>query len=407
MMLQTLFTGLLVLPSLSAPSDVVALRVGRAETISHGTLEHAVILVENGKIVAIGEDLAVGRGIPIVDCPDWVATPGLIDCSSRTGLSKRGGSSYTPQVQTSKELYPRQDIWQEILETGVTTLGLSAVGGGIPGKSVAVRPRGKTAEEMILADDVFLTINLQSNATSKKMLRSAFEKLEKHDEKVEKAREKWQKAVDSAKKKKSKEDQKKADPGPFEAPEVDPDVAVFMALRDKELSAMMRLRKSSDYLHMLDVIGDRDIDWFLHMALRNDVDFYEIAERVGEKQVRVLLESSITIMPNTRRERNIPADMQRAGAKVVLLPRADNLAFHKSWTQDVGLLVAQGLDRQAALAAMTLEPAHVLGLEERLGSLDTGKDANIVLWDGDPFEPQTKIKAVMLEGQVVFGELEQ
>lgn len=407
MMLQTLLSGLLVLPSLCAPSDVFALRVGRAETVSHGTLEHVVILVENGKIVAIGEDLPVGRGIPIVDCPDWVATPGLINCSSRTGLSNRGGNSYTPQVQTSKELYPRQDVWQEVLETGVTTLGLSAVGSGIPGKSVAVRPKGKTVEEMILADDVFLTINLQSNATSKKMLRTAFEKLEKHDEKVEKEREKWQKAVDSAKKKKTKEEQKQADPGPFVAPEPDPDVAVFMALREKELSAMMRLRKSSDYLHMLDVLGDHDIDWFLHMSLRNDVDFYEIAERVGEKQVRVLLESSITIMPNTRRERNIPADMQRAGAKVVLLPRADTLAFHRSWIRDVGLLVAQGLDRQAALAGMTLEPAHVLGLEERLGSLDKDKDANIVLWDGDPFEPQTKIKLVMLEGQIVFGELEQ
>ncbi len=158
---------------------------------------------------------------------------------------------------------------------------------------------------------------------------------------------------------------------------------------------------------MLDVVEEHDIDWFLFLGLRNDVDFYEIAERVGKLEARVVMPSSITMMPNTRRLRNIPAEMQRAGAKLVLLPRADNLAYHKSWMKDVGHLVAQGLDRQAALAAMTLEPAHVLGLGERLGSLETDKDANIVLWDGDPLEPQTKIKAVMLEGQVVFGELEQ
>jgi imidazolonepropionase-like amidohydrolase len=410
MILQTLLSGLLVLPS-GTPndpvSDVLAIRVGRAETISHGTIENAVILVEDGKIVAIGEDLAVGRGIPIADCPDWVATPGLIDCNTRTGLSGRGSGASIPQLQVSKEIYPRQDIWKDILETGVTTLGLAASGTGIPGKTVAVRPRGDTAAEMIIADDAYLTINLQSNATSKKMLRGAFKKLADYDEKLKKAKDKWEKAVESAKKKKSKEDQKKADPGPFVAPTAPADVAVFQALREKELTAMVRLRKSSDYLHFLDVVEDQeDFNWFLHMTLRNDVDFYRIAERVGKKEMRVVMPAAITLMPNTRRERNIAADMQRAGAKIVLLPRADNLAFHKSWMRDVGFLVAQGLDRQAALAGMTLQAAHVLGLEERMGSLEKGKDANLVLWDGDPFEPETQIKTVILEGQLVFGEFE-
>ena len=72
---------------------------------------------------------------------------------------------------------------------------------------------------------------------------------------------------------------------------------------------------------------------------------------------------------------------------------------------DVGYLVAGGLDRQAALAAVTLEAAHVLGVGDRLGSLEPGKDANLVLWDGDPFEPQSRIQAVMLEGEFVSGEV--
>ena len=58
-----------------ATGELLAIRVGRAETIANGTLEHAVILVESGKIVAVGEDLAIERGIPILDRPDWVAGP--------------------------------------------------------------------------------------------------------------------------------------------------------------------------------------------------------------------------------------------------------------------------------------------------------------------------------------------
>ena len=73
----------------------------------------------------------------------------------------------------------------------------------------------------------------------------------------------------------------------------------------------------------------------------------------------------------------------------------------------VGHLVKAGLDRQAALAAMTLEPAQVLGLAERLGSIEKGKDANLILWNGDPFEPETQIQAVMLEGYIVSGEVGQ
>ena len=75
--------------------------------------------------------------------------------------------------------------------------------------------------------------------------------------------------------------------------------------------------------------------------------------------------------------------------------------------KNVGEIVAAGLDRQIAIKAVTLEAASVLGLGERLGSLDKGKDANMVFWNGDPFEPGTEVQAVMLEGSFVHGEVWQ
>lgn len=416
MILQTLATGLLALPSGSV--DVVAIRVGRAETASHGTIENAVILVEGTKIVAVGEDLPVGRGIPIIDRPDWVATPGLVNCHSRAGMDGEGGRSFKPYVLASGELYPRQDIWGELLEAGITTLGLSPAGAAISGQAVAVRPHGKTVSDMIIQDSVYLKVHLVSTAASKKMLRDAFEKVDEYDEKVQKAREKWEKDQEKKKKKKKddkddkddeKKEEEKKDEGPdhFVKLEADEKVVPFLALRNKELSALVSIRKASDYLHLLDAIDDEDFDWSLHVPLRNDIDLYEIADRLGEAKRRVVLTSWITLQPSTLRERNIPAELERAGATVVLLPRSDNLASHESWMHDVGLLVAAGLERDAAIAGMTLEAARVLGLGERLGSLEEGKDANIVLWNGDPFEPQTRIQAVMLEGSFVSGDLSE
>src|SRR5687767_2196338 len=96
-------------PSSAGPSGdggLLAIRVGKAETIAQGTIEHAVILIEDGKITAIGQDLPIERGIPVLDRPQWTAMPGLVHPYSRMGLEGRGGSGFEPQQVPTGELYP-------------------------------------------------------------------------------------------------------------------------------------------------------------------------------------------------------------------------------------------------------------------------------------------------------------
>jgi imidazolonepropionase-like amidohydrolase len=130
---------------------------------------------------------------------------------------------------------------------------------------------------------------------------------------------------------------------------------------------------------------------------------FEVAAKVGERKLLVVTQPEITLQPNSLRERNIPAELVRAGAKLALVPRTDTLSGYEAWLPDVGRLIGQGLPREAALAAVTLEAARALGLEERLGSLEKEKTANIVFWSGDPFEPSSRVEAVMLDGRFVVG----
>lgn len=431
---------LTLLPALLAlvpgGGDLLAIRVKRAETVASGPLEHALILVEGGKIIAIGEDLPVERGIPVLERPDWIAMPGLISAHTRPGGERSAGRAFEPQARPTVELDPRNDLWGELLELGVTTLGYYPDGSGIPGQALALRPHGKSVAEMLVAEPAYLKVVLQSTAASKKALRDAFQKVDEYEEKVAKEREKWEKEQEKKKKpsktsakkedekkeeekpaegdKKSgtlaqeeeKKDEKKEDAGAgFVPPPPDEKVKPFLDLRKKSLTAMMSIRKAADYLHLLDVIEkEKDVQWFLQFPLADDGDLYEVAQKIGEKKLLVVTVPEITLQTNSLRERNIPAELVRAGAKLALSPRFDSLASYRDWLPDVGRLIGQGLPREAALAAVTLEPARALGLEEQLGSLEPEKVANIVFWSGDPFEPSSRVQAVMLDGEFVFGD---
>jgi hypothetical protein len=441
-MLTLLTALLLAAPGASAPGggDLVAIRVKRAETIAHGPLEHALILVEDGKIVAIGEDLPVERGIPVLERPDWIATPGLVDAHTRGGGERTGSRTFEPQSRPTYELDPRSDLWPELLELGVTTLALYPDGGGIPGQAIVVQPYGASVEEMLVAQPAYLQVFLQANASSKKALREAFKKVDEYQEKVAKEREKWEKEQEKKKKpakssaSAKKEEEKKDEPKPeekkegggtlpqedekkddakddkkagdaFVPPAPDEKVKPFYDLRQKALTAMMSIRKAADYLHLLDVIEDeKDVQWCLQFSLADDGDLYEVADKIGEKKLTVVTVPEITLQVNSLRERNIPAELVHAGAKLVLTPRSDSLNGHRDWLPDVGRLVGQGLARDAALAAVTLEAARTLGLADKLGSLEKDKLANIVFWSGDPLEPSSKVEAVMLGGKFVVGD---
>jgi hypothetical protein len=425
MSLSALLLGLLPVasPALAPPpSGTVAIRVGRAETVSQGTIPNAVILVEAGKVTAVGEDLPVGRGIPVLDRPDWVAIPGLVNCWSRLGLDSSGQSNaFSPERLASTELYPRADEWEEQLQAGLTTIGLLPPGTGIPGRASVVRPLGDTPEAMLVEDGVFVPITMRSDPGSKKLLRDAFERLDKFLEKEEKNREKWEekqgKSKKSAKKKSSKDDDKKSSSkskkGDYEPLVPDPQVQQVQALRDGDLRAVFDIQRASDWLHLVDALGDEEIDFDLRVRLRDGVDIWNVERAIGDRELRVIVEPLITVRANTRRELNLPRELSEAGARIVFVPRSASTNSYRPsietverWLVHVGEVVAAGLDEQTALRAMTLEPAAVLGLEERLGSIEVDRDANLVFFDGDPFQPGTELQAVMLEGAFVHGEVD-
>jgi hypothetical protein len=413
--------GLEPLPSL------YALRVASAETIAAGTVPYAVLLIENGKLIAVGQDLPIEAGIPVYDLPSALVTPGLVSCRSRIGLDARGGSGINPEIDVRLEAEKSRFDYSGLLEHGVTTLALYPPGAGIIGQSLAIRPISGSFEARLLEAPAYLAMTCGANKQAKKYVRDAFALVDKYLEVVAKEREKAEKkgasksksskeepkegdkpAEGDAKSEEKKEGSDKADAAKaddFVPPVPDARTLPLVKVLAGDLRALVGIRKAADYLHFKDAIVGREFPYHLQIDLRDELDLFYIAEDLGKAGEQMVVDPRIVQHPGTRRERNLPAELQRAGVELAFVPLEDSVAGHGRWVADVALLVRYGLDRQAALRGLTLEPAQVLGLEDRLGSLETGKDANLVIWDGDPLSATSHILAVILEGRLVFGEL--
>ena len=259
-------------------------------------------------------------------------------------------------------------------------------------------------------------------------------------DKEKKAKEKWDKEQEKKKSSKKKEDKpeekkdgEKKDEGKlatlppddepkkpdaagdvYVPPEPDPKAKPFLDLRSGKLHALISITSAAEYMHLLDAIGKEKFTWDLRIPISRELDIFYVTDKktydldvdgIGDKKVRCVIEPLLTVHPGTMRTRNPALELAKAGARIVFVPRNDSLADHKQWLANVGEVVNAGFSRELALRALTLEPAALLGVDDRLGSLEKGKDANLVFFSGDPLQATSRVQAVMLEGRLVFGEV--
>ena len=370
-------------------------------------LEHAVILIQDGKILTIGEDLPIEAGIPVTELDeDQVVVPGFINAYSRLGSGENGPNGTNPQIQAGNGFYPNSRMEQN-LEAGIVTMGYYPAGRGIPGQAAILRTHAAPGESPILREGAYVKILMRSSGSEKERLKSIYEEITKFEDKEKKNREKYDKAKEKAEKEKDKDKKKAAlkKLGDYKPLSPDSKTKACMAIAAEELKAVVSLQEAGTYLHFLDALGDHKMAWSLRLPIRLESDFAHIKEKVGKKETRVVMDPTLSVNPGTRQQRNLPAEFAAAGAKLVLLPRNDRPASAATWRRDVAVLIRAGLDEHTALSAMTLEAAHLIGAGETHGSLEVGKVADLLVLSRDPFEVGSEIDAVMMDGQFVHGEV--
>lgn len=421
--------------------DIVAIKAATVVTVAGDAIKDGVVVIEDGKITAVGKpgDVKIPAGAKILEVKDGFCMPGIVNPYSRLGTFSRsfffggpgGGFSNKSNVSPTDSLYTRQSIFEEIAETGLTTAGVvPGRGGGFSGTLSVIRSRAHgekpTKEDFVLAEKVMLRLGFGGGEAAKSGLKTLLSRAKSEKEKIEKAKKRradWEKKQEAKRKreeakrkkeaKKSKdkdkkktaaddEKKKKKKPEGPKVPEMKANLENIVAAREGKLRVMLELTSPGALAHLTDVIEDHPLDLWLVTSGRAAV---VMKDTIVEKKWPVMLTPSLTTLPNSRARVNPAAILDEAGVDLCFRPSSDGVSAMRGYFFNLAGMVKTGLKRETALRAVTLAPAKWLDVDDRVGSLEKGKDGNVLLFSGDPLaSPLAELRYVVLDGKVVYDE---
>jgi imidazolonepropionase-like amidohydrolase len=387
-----------------ATSTHLALVGARVVPIDADAVEDGVVLLRDGRIEAVGSraDVAVPEGAEVVDCTGGWLLPGLIDAHVHLGVWEEGegwagqdtNEMTDPVMAAARALdgiNPREQGFDDALMGGITTVNVNPGSGNpIGGQAVALKTYGRVVDEMVLRNPSGVKAALGENpkrvyGDQKKtpstrlgvalVLRRAFA-----------AARSYQARLDNA-----------------EGKPVDTDLVseVLVKVLEREIPWRQHCHRADDIataLRLADEFG-------YQLVLDHGTESYLLADLLAEKGVPVLYGPLIVSRSKVEvRDRSLraPGILDRAGVPVSIITDHPVVPIEYLITQ-VALAVREGMDRDAGLRAVTLNPAVVLGVEDRVGSITVGKDADVALWSGDPLDIQSRVLRTWVDGTQVYA----
>lgn len=396
-------------------AETIALTGGTVHPVSGPALSNATVVITDGRIAAVGAGVAPPAGARIVSVagkhvyPGMIAANtvlGLIEVSSVLGTNDQSETgTVNPNIRAEVQINPESDLLPVTRVNGVT----SAVsvprmaqggGGGIPGTSALIHLDGWTQEDMTIAKPVGLHVVWPNLTISRAWweTRSEEEQKKQREQAIQAIRDAFEdaRAYWTAKNAEGRQG----------VPRHDRDVkwdAMGRALRG-EIPVMFH---ASSYAQIRSVLRFMDEQKLENAVLVGGSDSWMLADELKKRNVAVILDGA-NALPNRNHE---PYDtgMARAAklhAAGVRFCMSDGGGSHNSRNlpYEASMAAAYGLPRDEALKSITLYPAQILGVGDRLGSIEAGKIADLMVTTGDPLEITTRVEQVYIEGRPISME---
>lgn len=387
-----------------AHAETVAIVGATVHTATGAPIADGTIVMQGGRIVAVGRDVDIPADARRIDGRGRVATPAFFNSATQLGLTEVSSISATNDAGVSDgSLGAAFDVQYAVNANSLAirqaesdglgramTLPTSSAGAPFAGSGALLRlGGGPLVEHARLA--MVAEVGGQSSARAGGS-RSA----------------QWQlirAALDEARALKPGAKQKAPRDSAFRYD----DLVALKAVVDRSLPLVIDADRESDIRQAIALAKDTGI----RVILKGGLEAWRAAPELAAAKIPVVLDPTINL-PLYFDETGVRADnaalLQQAG---VLMAFTTEFSIYSTYNagfalrQVAGLAVANGVSHEDALAAITRNPAEIWGVADRAGSLAPGHDADVILWDGDPFEPLTNVVAVFLGGREIGGDTRQ
>ncbi len=400
------FSFLHVHPPLSAQPVVV--RAEKIYTVSNGIVENGMILLEDGKIARVGSAFDIPPGARVLDAR--VVTPGFIDMHSHVGIwgtpGVRGDADgnemtnpVTPQVR-ALDAYNFDDPAIAAGRAGGVTTVISRPGSAnvIGGTSVAVKLKSGTPQEVVIRENADLKMALEGNPIGvyggrgqmPTTLMGVYHLAEKAFMEAQAYRESW-----------ANYEEKKANGEQATPPTRDLGKEALVMALEGEIPVHIHVATASEVMSAIRLADQFGFNLTLCHAYYAHLLVDALKDRKDELHINIGPPMFFSYYDDALTFKNSPAILANAGYRVSL--QTDALGGPQQNLRHLAMLtVRYGMDPEDALRAITLAPAEAMALEDRLGSIEAGKDGDLVLLDGEPFEMLTSVEKVIIDGKVEF-----
>jgi imidazolonepropionase-like amidohydrolase len=402
-------------PALGAQD--LAIVGGTVHPVAGPAVENATVIVRDGRIVEVGAGIAPPAGVPVIDAQGLHVYPGLFDAYSQLGLTEIESISATvdsseigafnPHLSTASAVHPASDVIPVTRANGIThALAAPSVGGGfgrggggsvIPGQGVVVHLDGWTVEEMLIEDHAVMVIDwpgLQTRsfdfATFSVRERPYAEAVKEYEKRVDELRD-W---LDAA-----RHWRQAAGRGSAARLEHNLELEALSKILDRGQRVLVAANGARAIRDAVAFAEEQGLD----VVIAGGNEAWKEKELLAEKGIPVIL-SSTQRLPGADDEGYdqpfaAPAELVAAGVKVAF--GSFDAARSRRLPYQAATAAAHGLSREEALRAVTLNAAEIFGVADRLGSLEAGKLANLIVTDGDPLEIATGVRHLVIAGREV------
>ena len=364
------------------------------------------LLLENGKIAAIGTGLALPDGCEVVDAAGLRVYPGFVDAHTHIGLDGSGigyeGRDYNemndiccPQLRGIDGINPRDPSFRSARNAGVTCVCTGPGSANVLGGTfVALKTVGDRVDNMVVKDPVAMKCAFGENP--KRVYRDKCDSTRMSTAAI--LRGALAAAKDYAARKQA------AGGDPAKMPAYNQKWEALLPVLDRTIPLKAHAHQANDIFTALRIAHEFNV----RITLEHTTEGHLIADELAkETDVPMAVGPTLTHASKFELQNKswtTPGVLDKAGCHVSII--TDNSVIPQQYLPlCAGMAVKAGMDPFAALKAITIHPAEHIGIADRVGSIEVGKDADLVLTDGCPFEVMTRVKAVYIDGvQVADAE---